>query len=59
MLHFDLPEQMVVIIGRALEQMPYGTVVNVIAELQKQIDAQQRKNGKSVSLSDDLPHLSK
>lgn len=43
MLKFELSEQMVNIIGAALQKAPYEVVAPVIAELQKQINAQQPK----------------
>ena len=42
MFKFELSEQMVVVIGRALEQMPYGVVRATIEELQRQINAQRQ-----------------
>lgn len=41
MLKFELSEQHVAIIGAALGKAPYDTVAPVIAELQKQINAQK------------------
>ena len=39
---FELNEQMVAVIGKALGAQPYELVAPVIAELQKQINAQQK-----------------
>jgi hypothetical protein len=41
MLKFELSQDMVAVIGRALGAQPFDTVAPVIAELQKQITAQQ------------------
>jgi hypothetical protein len=41
MLHFDLSEQMVSIIGNALAAQRYDVVAPVIAELSKQVAAQR------------------
>jgi hypothetical protein len=41
MLKFELSQEMVAVIGRALGAQPFDTVAPVIAELQKQISAQQ------------------
>jgi hypothetical protein len=41
MLKFELSQEMVAVIGRALGAQPFDTVAPVIAELQKQITAQQ------------------
>lgn len=40
MLKLELTEQQVAVIGEALSAAPYRVVAPVIAELQKQIDAQ-------------------
>lgn len=40
----EVSEQMVAIIGEALAQLPYKISAPVIAELQKQIDAQGKGN---------------
>lgn len=45
MLKFELSDQHVAIIGAALAKAPYETVAPVIAELQKQIDAQAPGKG--------------
>lgn len=42
MLKFELPEQMVAIIGKALGAQPFDLVKPVIDELQKQITEQQK-----------------
>lgn len=42
MLKFELSEQYVAIIGKALGAQPYDAVAPVIAELQKQINEQQK-----------------
>ena len=42
MLKFELSAEMVQIIGKALGSQPYDYVAPVIAELQKQINAQQK-----------------
>ena len=41
-LKFELSEQMVSVIGEALSGAPYKIAAPVIAELQKQINAQQK-----------------
>jgi hypothetical protein len=58
MLKFELSEQAVAIIGKALGAQPYDAVAAVIAELQKQINEQQKSiampsgNGKVTSTID-------
>jgi hypothetical protein len=42
MLKFELTEQQVAVIGKALGAQPYDLAAPVIAELQKQIAAQQK-----------------
>ena len=42
MLKFELSEQHIQIIGAALGAQPYDAAAPVIAELQKQINAQQQ-----------------
>lgn len=42
-MNFVLSEQMVLVIGEALANSPYKISAPVIAELQKQINAQQQK----------------
>lgn len=42
MLKFELSEQMVAVIGAALGKAPYDAVATVIAELQRQINAQKQ-----------------
>jgi len=42
MLKFELPEQMVAIIGQALDKMPYGLVKATVDELQRQINEQRK-----------------
>ncbi len=42
MLKFELSEQHVAIIGRALGQLPHDAVRATIDEMQKQIDAQRQ-----------------
>ena len=42
MLKFDVTEQMIQVIGRALGQMPHDIARPVIDELQRQINAQQQ-----------------
>jgi hypothetical protein len=55
MLKFELSEQALAIIGKALGAQPYDAVASVIAELQKQINEQQKSaaapggNGKITS----------
>jgi hypothetical protein len=41
MLKFELSQEMVAVIGRALGAQPFDIVAPVVAELQKQITAQQ------------------
>lgn len=43
MLKFELTPEMVAVIGRALGAQPYDAVAPIIAELQRQINAQQAK----------------
>ena len=43
MLKLELSEQHVAIIGQALGNSPYNVAAPVIAELQRQIDAQKPK----------------
>lgn len=43
MLKFELSEQQLEVISRALANAPYGQVAPVIAELQKQYNAQQQQ----------------
>lgn len=50
-MKFELSEQMVAIIGKALGAMPYEMSAPVIAELQKQIDAQQKPNGRQTEVT--------
>lgn len=42
MLKFELSQQAIEVIGHALGRMPYDTVCTVIAELQRQINEQQK-----------------
>lgn len=42
MLKFELSNEMVAIIGKALGAQPYDLAAPVLAELQKQITAQQQ-----------------
>ena len=41
MLTFELSEQMAVTIGQILGKAPYEVVAPILAEMQKQIDAQK------------------
>ena len=43
MLKFELSEQHVAIIAKALAAQPYGLVAPVVADIQKQINAQTTK----------------
>lgn len=45
MLKFELSEQHVNVIGAALGKAPYEIAAPVIAELQKQVNAQQQPAG--------------
>ncbi len=40
MLKFELTEEHVAVLGRALDQMPYAVAAPVVAEMQRQINAQ-------------------
>jgi hypothetical protein len=44
MLKFELSQEMVAVIGRALGAQPFDIVAPVVAELQKQITAQQQSS---------------
>jgi 16S rRNA A1518/A1519 N6-dimethyltransferase RsmA/KsgA/DIM1 with predicted DNA glycosylase/AP lyase activity len=47
MIKLELSEQMVAVVGEALGNMPYKISAPVVAEIQKQIEAQRPKaNGK-------------
>jgi len=48
MFKFELSEQMLMVIGKALGAQPYDLVVKVVDELQRQVDA-QTKNTASVT----------
>lgn len=48
MIKLELTSQMVGTIGAALGARPYAEVAAVIAELQRQIDAQQQPKGPEV-----------
>ena len=41
-IKLELPEQMVAVIGEALQNAPYKHAAPVLVEIQKQIDAQQK-----------------
>ncbi len=41
MLKLELSEQMIAVIGQALGQAPYNVAAPVVAEIQKQINAQK------------------
>lgn len=43
MINLSLSPEMIVIIGKALGAQPYDTVAPVVAEMQKQINAQQNR----------------
>jgi hypothetical protein len=43
MLKFELSEQHIAIIAKALAAQPYGLVAPVVADIQNQINAQQEK----------------
>ena len=43
MITLQFTEQQLLIIDKALQQMPYGMVAALIAEINKQISAQQGK----------------
>jgi hypothetical protein len=48
MIKLELSEQMVAIVGEALGNVPFKIAAPVIAEIQKQIEAQRPKtNGKA------------
>lgn len=46
MIKLELTEQFVAIIGAALENSPYKVVAPVLAEMQKQIEAQRAQTTK-------------
>jgi hypothetical protein len=48
MLKLELSEQMISVIGKALGAQPFDVVAPVIAELQKQISAQQGQSGEVI-----------
>lgn len=50
----ELTEQQVAIIGKALGSAPYELVAPLIAEIQRQIDTQQKSNGgkKAINLDE-------
>lgn len=50
MLKFELTEQIVVIIGRALGRCPYDEVAATINELQRQINEQRKPKNEPVEL---------
>lgn len=43
MFKFELTEQQVEVIGRALANAPYGQVAGVIADLQRQVNEQRKQ----------------
>jgi hypothetical protein len=48
MLKLELSEQMLQVIGEALSNAPYRISAPVLAEIQKQLDAQQNRKGLKV-----------
>lgn len=62
MIKLELPDEMVQIIGVALDHMPHGQVRRTVDEIQRQINAQAQEpsdqvktNGKAEMFEEQLP----
>lgn len=56
MIKLELSDQMVALIGEALNNAPYRLAAPILAEIQKQINLQQKLNGQQ-KLNDEQTNL--